>query len=156
MGTAAGDQSDMNGDDAGRADMTVAVQIVMHGQDAAGVVRIVGDVDLATATQLRATLETALSAYPQVIVDLSHACVVDSVGLSVLVTARRTARLRGGDLLLAALSPRLRSVLHAARLSSAFITFDTVPQAMTAALSKAAPVQPGAARARRADRVGGR
>ncbi|MEU4214205.1 STAS domain-containing protein [Actinoplanes sp. NPDC026623] len=82
--------------------------------------------------------------HPRVIVDLARAGTVDSVGLSTLLAALRTACREGGDLLLAAPSGLMLDVLHASRLDTAFTTFGTVPQAMTAARVMAYPAGTGA------------
>jgi anti-anti-sigma factor len=111
-------------------------QVVVHAFSGGSLIRITGDLDLSTAARLRATFETALASDPWIIVDLSRAGVTDSVGLGVLVAARHGARRRGGDVLLAAAPPFLVSFLQAARLSGVFTMFDTVPQAMTATLSR--------------------
>lgn len=113
-------------------------RIVLRGMAGVSVVRVVGDVDLAVAARLRATFESALAMRPWIIVDLRQAAAVDSVGLGVLIAARQGARRRGGDLVLAAAPVFVLSVLHAARLGTAFPTFDTVPQAITFALRSAA------------------
>jgi anti-anti-sigma factor len=114
-------------------------EILLHTMPGASVVRVVGDLDLSTATRLRATLEAALASSAWIIVDLRGAEAVDSVGLGVLIAAREAARRSGGDLLLAAASPFFASVLRAARLDAVFTRFDTVPRAITFAL---APVTP--------------
>lgn len=105
--------------------------IVVHNLAGASVVRIIGDVDLAVAGPLRATLESALATHPWVIVDLRRADAVDSVGLGVLLAARQAATRASGDLVLAAASPFFHSVMRAARVGTALPAFDTVPQAMT-------------------------
>jgi anti-anti-sigma factor len=64
--------------------------------------------------------------------DLTRAATIDSVGLGAVVRARQAARRRGGDLLLAAPSRFVQTVLHTMRLDGAFPTFDSVPQAMSA------------------------
>ncbi|MEU4625685.1 STAS domain-containing protein [Actinoplanes sp. NPDC023801] len=110
-------------------------EILLHTMTGASVVRVVGDLDLSTATRMRTTLETALAVSAWVIVDLRGADAVDSVGLGVLIAARESARRHGGDLLLAAASPFFVSVLSAARLDALFTAFDTVPQAITYALN---------------------
>jgi anti-anti-sigma factor len=125
-----------NGDSA--ALVVDGARIVLRGLAGASVVRVVGDVDLAVAGRLRATFESALAAHPWIIVDLRGADAVDSVGLGVLVAARQAARRRSGDLVLAAVPAFVTSVLRAARLGSAFTTFDSVPQAITYALRPAA------------------
>ncbi|WP_199516686.1 STAS domain-containing protein [Nucisporomicrobium flavum] len=108
-------------------------RVSLHHLHGAALVQVVGDVDLDTASRVREVLETALGAHPRVIVDLARAGTFDSIGLSTLLAALRTARRRDGDLLLAAPSRLLLDVLQASRLDSVFATFGTVPQAMTAA-----------------------
>ncbi|KUL30756.1 STAS domain-containing protein [Actinoplanes awajinensis] len=110
-------------------------QVVTHTLDGVSLVRLIGDVDLSVAARLRTTFETALAAHPWVIVDLTRAGAVDSIGLGVLVAAAQVARRRSGDVLLAGAPPFFTAVLHAARLGAVFTTFATVPQAMTAALA---------------------
>ncbi|GIE28556.1 hypothetical protein Ait01nite_016010 [Actinoplanes italicus] len=109
--------------------------ITVHAMAGASVVRVIGDLDLAVATRLRTALDAALATSPWLIVDLRQAEAVDSVGLGVLIAAHQAARRQGGDLLLAAAPPFFLSVLRAARLGSVFMTFDTVPQAITFALA---------------------
>jgi anti-anti-sigma factor len=109
------------------------VLITRHAVAGASLVRVIGDIDLDAVTTLRAALDAAVATHAWVIVDLSRTGTVDSVGLSVLVTANLAARRAGGGLLLAAPSPFLRSVLRSARPVTAFAVHDTLPQAMTAA-----------------------
>jgi anti-anti-sigma factor len=108
------------------------VLISQHTTAGVSVVRVVGDIDLDAVTTLRTTLDAAIAAHAWVIVDLSRARTVDSVGLSVLVSASFAARRADGDLLLAAPSRFLCSVLRSARLPTAFAVFDTLPQALSA------------------------
>lgn len=107
----------------------VAQQTTRH----AAVVSVTGDIDAAVVPQLRSALDAAVAARPQVVVGLTRAGVIDSAGLGVLVRARQAARRRGGDLLLAGPSRFVHTVLRTMRLHTAFPTFDTVPQALTAA-----------------------
>jgi anti-anti-sigma factor len=109
------------------------VSITQHVMAGISVVRVVGDIDLDVVTTLRAALDAAIAAQEWVIVDLSRAETVDSVGLSVLVTASFAARRAGGDLLLAAPSRFLSSVLRSARLATVLAVYDTLPQAISAA-----------------------
>jgi anti-anti-sigma factor len=116
-----------------RTDKTPATgRVSQHSMSSASLVRVVGDVDTDVVAELRAALESAVAKHPRVIVDLTRATTIDSVGLSTVVRARQAARRRGGDLMLAAPSRFVRTVLHTMRLDGAFHTFDTVPQAMSA------------------------
>ncbi len=111
------------------------VTVSEHVMDGASLVRVVGDLDLDDLPELREVLQTALARHPWVIVDLSAAGIIGSVALSPLLAATQSARRLGGDVLLASPSPLVRTVLRGARLDTAFRSFDTVPQAMSAALS---------------------
>lgn len=124
------------------------VLITRHTMDGASLVQIVGDVDLDVVTHLRAVLDAAVGAHAWVIVDLSRARTIDSVGLSVLVAAGHAARRKGGELLLAAPPSFLQTVLRSTRMATTFPVHDNVPRAMTAALlgRKASPVVPQARR----------
>jgi anti-sigma B factor antagonist len=54
------------------------------------VVEVGGEVDVATAPQLRACLDQAINAgSPRLVVDLRQASFIDSIGLGVLIGARR-------------------------------------------------------------------
>ncbi|MEV6842758.1 STAS domain-containing protein [Actinoplanes sp. NPDC051411] len=80
----------------------------------------------------RAAIDSAVACHPYVVVDLTHAGVIDAFGLGVLVRARNAARRREGELVLAGPSQFLQTVLRTVRLHTAFRTFNTVPQATTA------------------------
>jgi anti-anti-sigma factor len=114
---------------------TGGTEILWHAMAGASVIRVVGDLDLSTVASLRATAEAALANAAWIIVDLRRAGAVDSIGLGVLIAVREAARRGGGDLLLAAASPFFGSVLRAARLETVFTVFDTVPRAITYALT---------------------
>jgi anti-sigma B factor antagonist len=116
-----------------RDDNSGRVSITQHAAADISVVRVVGDIDLDAVCTLRAALEAAVVAHAWVIVDLSRAGTVDSVGLSVLVTASLSARRANGDLLLVTPSRFLSSVLRSARLATAIAVYDTLPQAISAA-----------------------
>ncbi len=133
-----------------RDDDTGSGPITWHTMAGASLVRIVGDVDLDVTAALREVLDAAVTAHAWVIVDVSRGAIVDSVALSVLVSASSVARRRGGGLLLAAPSRFLRAVLQSSRQAAAFTVFDTVPQAMTAALTSrhVAPGRPDLPRQR--------
>ncbi len=96
----------------------------------AALVRVSGDLDRDVVADLRGALTDALAVRAFAVVDLTMAGAVVPAGLDTLVRARNAAWRKAGDLLLAAPSPALRTVL---RQHSAFRMFDTVPQAITAA-----------------------
>lgn len=79
--------------------------LVTLGADDEAVVKIVGELDLATAPRLReALVDLANKGAKHVTVDLAEMEFIDSTGLSVLVAAWKRLRETGGDLVLQ--SPR--------------------------------------------------
>ena len=75
------------------------------------VVAVRGELDLYTVPELRRTLaELAGLDSPYVIVDLTHAALVDSTSLSALLETARGLRANGGELVLACRDRSLRKV----------------------------------------------
>lgn len=121
------------GDTAQRGGITQTASITRHTMAGASLVRLIGDIDHDLVADLRTTLDAA-AAHAWVIVDLGRVRGIGTVGLSVLVTASLAARRAGGDLLLAAPPPLVHAVLRSVRLATAFSVYETLPQALTAAL----------------------
>jgi len=113
-----------------------AARVALTVTSPAAIVRITGDVDVDVVADLRAALDNAVALRPYVIVDLTTAGVLDSLGLGALVRGRGAARQRDGELLLVAPSRFVQAVLWSMRLHTAFRMFDTVPQAITATLTR--------------------
>ncbi len=67
------------------------------------------------------------------IIDLGGVPMVDSGGIRALVRGHTTAQRLGGSLRLAAMRPAVAEVLEASRLSSIFVTYDSVEAARLAA-----------------------
>jgi anti-sigma B factor antagonist len=67
----------------------------------------------------------------RLVIDLSKVSFCDASGLAVLVSTGRRARLLGGFLRLAAVSPQVGRVLHLAGLLRSFAIFPTVQAAAT-------------------------
>ena len=66
----------------------------------------------------------------QVVVDLAKVRHMNSSGLGMLIGALTTARNSGGDLRLAAVGERIRTLLDVTQLSSVFQSFDSVDAAV--------------------------
>ena len=89
--------------------------------DATAVVRIVGELDLATAPHLRERLAGLTnSGVRAVTVDLADLDFIDSTGLYVLVSGLRRLRELGGDLGLRSLKPSAMKLFDMAGLSAVF------------------------------------
>jgi anti-anti-sigma factor len=85
------------------------------------VVKVCGEVDLATAPVLDRHLSTTIGpACPDIVVDLAEVSFMDAIGLSVLVRADNRARHNGGRVRLTGLSCHLVRLLRAAQLDEHF------------------------------------
>jgi anti-sigma B factor antagonist len=98
------------------------LHVVVSGADGAYEVRLVGELDMSTAAQLREELlGLAAGEKPaQVTVDLSQLAFVDSTGLSVLITGLKRIRERGGEMTLRSPTPATRRVLEITGLTEVF------------------------------------
>jgi anti-sigma B factor antagonist len=109
------------------------VQIEIH--DGVSVVRIPARLALANAAAVRRALDEHIES-----VDLSGAEFVDSSGLAALLAVIKTARRRGGDLVLASPRPRVLALIELTRLDDVVAILPTVTDAIgrLAAASRAA------------------
>ncbi|WP_430784041.1 STAS domain-containing protein [Actinoplanes sp. G11-F43] len=104
----------------------------------AAIVTVTGDIDLDAAVELWSVLEEAAAARLIVVVDLTDAGTVDSIGVGALVRGRNTVQRRRGELVLAGASTFLQAVLRTMRLNTAFPIFRTVDHALTVTRSRRA------------------
>lgn len=86
------------------------------------VVRVVGEVDLATAPLLREALAELIEGQGNLSLrlDLEHLSFLDSTGIGVLVRALRSVRRKGGDLTLTNCRPSTMRILEIAGLREIF------------------------------------
>lgn len=101
------------------AGFTTDFSLTFGRERGAVVVGVFGELDCATAAILEQRMEDLLEAQGNltVVIDLSGMTFVDSSGLSVLVTAFRHLRDRGGELLLRHPSASTRKVFEITGLS---------------------------------------
>jgi len=89
-------------------------------------VSVAGEVDLATAPELREALGDVVSSGASgVLVDLSNATFIDSTTLGVLMGAVRRLRPAGGELVIACHDPNIRKIFEITLLDRVFEIYDT-------------------------------
>lgn len=103
------------------------VRAQLRRLDAAAVLTVGGEVDAASAPQLRTAIDNALSDQPPVlVVDLSGVRFFGSAGLSVLLAGMKAT---GGGLRVVA-SPQVRRPIEVTGLGSVLHVFDDLAQAL--------------------------
>lgn len=78
--------------------------------------RLEGDLDVRSTTEVRAAVYDQLARHDHVVVDLSGVSGADVTALRVLAVASRAADLRGGHLTLRGCGPAVRRLLHLSHL----------------------------------------
>jgi anti-sigma B factor antagonist len=110
------------------------VVAAVEEQDHAVVVKLVGELDLYNADEVRTTLDDVTARKPgRVVVDLSEVTFIDSTGLGVLVEARSKLADRK-SFLLSAPQPETRRALEISGLAKHMPIFDRLEQALSAQL----------------------
>ena len=99
--------------------------------DAVPLVRVSGEIDVATAPPLRDRLQSlTTSGRSSVVVDLLGVTFLDSTALGVLVGALKRCREAGGDLPLVIAEQRILKVFEITGLTGVFPIFDSVREAV--------------------------
>jgi anti-sigma B factor antagonist len=102
---------------------------------AGGVVRLMveGRLDAVTVPAFEQTLQRLLAEGQfRFIVDLGAVSYISSSGLRALLTARRLARSRGGEVFLCQLHPRVREIFEMVGFLSVFSVYPTCQEAANA------------------------
>jgi anti-sigma B factor antagonist len=90
------------------------------GGKPAALLKIVGEVDVATSPQLELELVALLKAgNSHVVIDMAEVDFIDASGIGTLVTAADQARSAGGDLVLSRPTSRVRRVIDVLQLNGA-------------------------------------
>jgi anti-anti-sigma factor len=105
------------------------------------ILTVSGRLDASTVNILeRSLLRALLSGAKVIVIDMGEVTYISSSGLRVLLTARRQARERGGDVVLCALSPNVRDVLDMVGFTVLFSIFGSLDEAKHAAEHINAPL----------------
>jgi anti-sigma B factor antagonist len=114
----------------------VSLEVEIAERGGHSVVCVRGEVDLATASQLRESLlDLTDRPEPRVIVDLEGVGFIDSTGIGVLVGGIKRARSQGGMLSLVCTQRRILKVLEITGLTRVFPVFDRIDDALGASAS---------------------
>ncbi|MFD3688350.1 STAS domain-containing protein [Nocardiopsis sp. NPDC058631] len=98
------------------------LKISSRSQEDVAVVTVGGEIDLYTAPQLRSELVGALEdGARRLVIDMSRTDFCDSTGISVLLSAMKRSRDKGGDLELVAPKPAVMKVLKVTGLDEVFV-----------------------------------
>ena len=97
------------------------------------VLAVTGELELATAPQLRQRVVGLVSAGDiRLILELSGVDFIDSVGLGVLVAVLKRVRGRGGEVVVAGAGPRVGDLLRVTRLDEILDLYPDVDAALSA------------------------
>lgn len=97
------------------------LEVIVSSEDTRHEVRLLGDLDMATAAQLREELARLVASGAKLVtVDLADLAFIDSTGLSVLITALKRLRHGGGDMALRSPRPGTLKVLEITGLTEVF------------------------------------
>ena len=101
--------------------------------DGIHIVSVSGEIDVATAPELRDRLQAVTGSGRTTVVDLLGVTFLDSTALGVLVGALKRSRESGGQLRLVLDQPRILKVFEITGLSDVFAIHATVAQALEGA-----------------------
>jgi len=92
------------------------------------VVSVVGELDVATAPDLRAHLDGAIDRALRnaVLVDLLEVTFIDSTALGVLITGLKRSQRVGGELRIVVAEPRILKIFEITGLTEVFSIFPTI------------------------------
>lgn len=117
----------------GRSGGNDQLNVTVGQQGKATVVRLEGEVDLNVSPQLRTELKVLTHKKLSVIViDMSGVPYIDSSGVATLVECLQSTSRYGGELRLAALTPRASGVFEISRLDTVFSIYPSVEEAASA------------------------
>lgn len=126
----------------------MAVNVEVQRQGPVLLARVEGELDMASAAQLRTPLEEAWTANAElrhIVLNLKGVSFLDSTGIAVILGRYRAALARGGRLLVVDASPRVRRMLEI----SGALRMVELAASESDALARLAPRRAGRGRRRR-------
>ncbi|NUR83284.1 MAG: STAS domain-containing protein [Nonomuraea sp.] len=110
------------------------LELSTHRLPGCTVIRVVGDVDITTATKLDLAVEEGLLSGEPLILDVGDMAFLDSTGLSVLLKAHVAAERDGGGLHVAAPQPVPRRIFQVTGVLSHLHLYDSLDEAIRVAV----------------------
>ncbi|HEX2574779.1 MAG TPA: STAS domain-containing protein [Aquihabitans sp.] len=102
-------------------------------QDGWSVLRVGGEIDVATAPRLREQLIKLVNDdQHRIVVDFEDVDFIDSTGLGVLIGARKRVRVHDGDVKLVCTEPRIVKVFEITGLDQVFQIYGSMSEAVAA------------------------
>lgn len=108
-------------------DLDITVEALAQG---GSVVRVDGELDLATKQRLEAAVEGAADPTGRLVIDLTACTFLDSSAVRLLISTARSAQAAGGDLSLVASDPGLLRVLEIAAVDTVLSVHPTLDAAL--------------------------
>jgi anti-sigma B factor antagonist len=108
-------------------------------QRGCAVVTAGGEIDVHTSPGLNDALRTGDASSHRIVLDLTAVTFLDSTGLTAMVAALNRARERGGSMTLVGPSGMVRRVLAITELDRVFAIYDTLDDAVQAAVDAPRP-----------------
>lgn len=94
--------------------------------------RVVGEIDMATAPKLRQSVQTVAARKPAgLVLDLDGVDFIDSTGLGVMVGAARRMRMIDGGFRIVCSQAHLNELFHITRLDEVFDIYDSLDDALS-------------------------
>lgn len=107
------------------------MEIRVEQDGTVAVVMVHGDIDAASAAQLRQRFDELLDSGAQhFVIDLSNVAFMDSSGLATLVQLFKRVRIGQGDVRLCGLQPEVRHLFELTRLDRVFEIFPSCQEAI--------------------------
>lgn len=112
----------------------MGLTITTSNKNGAVVVHCAGEIDVATAAQLRDVVQQVFADGSRAVaLDMSEVSFMDSTGLGVVVGRLKTLRRAGGNLTIAVTADRVRRVFEITGLDKVFVLHETADAAASAA-----------------------